>query len=382
MPEASSPRSRRSPCREGYLRPVVSTFSFLPWAPIPVEERSGKQKSDVAKATSVLISAPKVFTVLVNWNGAADTLECMASLDRMDYPGHETIVIDNGSTDDSVPLIRRSFPHCQLIERKRNTGFAAAANAGMRAAMEDDADYAWLLNNDTVVEADTLKHLVGTAEKDPRIGLISPVLLHYAEPDKVQFRGSRVEWKRYEIRMAQSKGQRDRLDRRAYTPVLWGTALLVPRRTFLEVGVLNEEYFAYHEDVDYCVRTERAGMECVLDQGARVYHKDSRSTGSRTAPLQVYLRTRNIYFFWMSHLRAGRPRYVVSYILGSARHAARLQASGLPDAAQACWRGVYAALTGKRGRPDRSLRIPGFIGVLLHPAVALYRALKQMRRDG
>lgn len=99
---------------------------------------------------------PKVYIIILNWNGLKDTLECLESVFKLDYLNFEVIVVDNGSTDDSVNVILKTYPQVRLIENRENLGYTGGNNIGMRYAIERDADYIWLLNNDTIVEEDTL----------------------------------------------------------------------------------------------------------------------------------------------------------------------------------------------------------------------------------
>lgn len=110
------------------------------------------------------MSYPKVFIIILNWNGLEDTLECLESVFKLDYPNFEVIVGDNGSTDESVAIIRKTYPQVIMIENKENLGYTGGNNIAMHYAMDHLADYVWLLNKDAVVEKDTLSKLVRSAE--------------------------------------------------------------------------------------------------------------------------------------------------------------------------------------------------------------------------
>src|SRR6266851_7872043 len=97
-------------------------------------------------AGRILQREPLAFTVLLNWNGWKDTVECLSSLQKLEYGNNRTMVVDNGSTNDSVPRIRAQFPQVEIIEMGKNLGFAGGCNAGIRAALDRGAEYVWLLN--------------------------------------------------------------------------------------------------------------------------------------------------------------------------------------------------------------------------------------------
>lgn len=122
----------------------------------------------------------------MNWNGWRDTLDCLASLREQEYSNLQILVVDNGSTDDSVERIRSAFPEARLIETGKNIGFPSGCNVELRAALAGSAEFLWLLNNDTVCPPDTLRKLVRRAMASPEAGLVGTVLLHAHDPTKVQ----------------------------------------------------------------------------------------------------------------------------------------------------------------------------------------------------
>lgn len=302
-----------------------------------------------------------VFIVIVNWNGLRDTLDCVASVYKMDYGNFEVIVVDNGSADDSVPVIHETYPHLVIIKNNRNLGYTGGNNTGMRYAMDLGADYVWLLNNDAVVEPGSLSALVAVAEKSPEIGLASPVIRYYFDPDTVQHSGGYVDWKNFKfLTLENREGSGD--DRERGNVFLWGTALLVKRSVIDSIGYLNEKYFAYYEDMDYCVRAAGRGYRCAVADEAGIYHKDSRSTGSSRSPVQTFLRTRNVYFFWTGHLdRSEKWRYSRRFLADALSSATVLRAGQYAQSAEACLNGVWCAMRGVGGPPDRGARMPRLI---------------------
>lgn len=299
---------------------------------------------------------PRVGVVVLNWNGLRDTLECLQSVQELDYPDIRVVVVDNGSTDGSPGIIRERFPAAILLRNERNEGFAAGNNAGIRTALDAEAEYIWLLNNDTVLEKDTLTKLVESLRKTPGAGMASPVIHYHEAPETVQFCGSYIDWKRRRIVKV---GELESLPGNGMDVSLWGTALLVKREVVERVGYLDERYFAYHEDEDYCMRAAGAGFRCIVVPGARVYHKNSRSTGSNDAPMQVFLRARNIYFLWGDRSRGlAKASHFFRYLGHIVSYAGRLKEKGLAESVSSCMDGAWHAFLGEGGTRRPDLRMP------------------------
>jgi len=333
---------------------------------------------------------PRVCIVVLNWNGIGDTLECLESIHRLEYPDFGVIVVDNGSRDGSAAILRRAYPQIALIENRRNLGYSAGNNQGMRRAWEDGADYVWLLNNDTVVEPDSLGKLVEEAERSPETGLISPVVHHYEDRERVQFMGSYFDYATHELVSVRRWSELDDEWVQRHL-VLWGTALLIRKSVVDAIGYLSEEYFAYHEDCDYSLRALRSNFRTAVRRDSRVFHKDSRSTG-KWSPMQVFLRTRNDYFLWRDNEPRSRRIAMIGQFMARTIPVATLLADkGNAEGVEACMRGVWAALRGVGGAYEPTAAVPAWFrrlfGVFVgwHPYfwVALFRGdVKRLARRG
>ena len=304
---------------------------------------------------------PKVFIVLLNWNGLEDTSDCLRSVMDLEYDNREVIVVDNGSSDGSVKTLRSRFPSITIMENKENLGFAGANNQAIEYALARGAEFVWLLNNDTVTLPDALSKLVSVAES-PEIGMASPVIYFHPSMENIQFCGSIIDWNNRRIRHIDSLeelfnvGPGENLS-------LWGTALLMKRRTLIDVGYLNEKYFAYHEDEEYSLRVARAGYRCIVVPEAGIFHKNSRSTGSNDAPMQVFLRSRNLFFLWMDALRGmDRILHVPKYLAHIVSYGGSLKGKNLTDSVEACLDGVWSAFRGAGGPRNPDLRMPALLG--------------------
>jgi GT2 family glycosyltransferase len=309
------------------------------------------------------MNPPGVLITILNWNGLQDTLECLESVFKMDYPNFKVLVVDNGSTDNSGEVIRNRYPQVALIENEENLGFTGGNNVGMQYAMKNGFRYVWLLNNDTTVEFDTLSHLVATAESRPKIGLVSPVIYYYDEPHKIQFCGSYIDWENHGNPHAESLESWKEMNE-AQTVSLWGTALFIKSDVIKQIGYLDTKYFAYHEDCDYCIRATKAGYHCVLEPHAKVYHKDSRSTSNHTASLRIFLMVRNLYFLWMSHLKGlDKLVYFTEFIARVISSGARLREKGT-ECIDACFDGAWSAIRGIDGPCDKTVKMPSWLKMI------------------
>jgi GT2 family glycosyltransferase len=218
------------------------------------------------------------FVVLVNWNGWQDTIECLTSLQTLDYEDWKALVIDNGSTDDSLQRIRTKFPRVEIIELGRNLGFAAGCNAGIRLALGRGAEYIWLLNNDTLVDPKALRAMVDRAEADPKIGAVGSVIYFMEEPQRLQaWGGGYVSFWLGGSRRFVNPVNDEKLQ------YITGTSLLLRRSALEMVGLLDEGFFMYWEDTDYCFRLRGSGWSLAVAEKSKLWHKESASVTNRSA---------------------------------------------------------------------------------------------------
>lgn len=251
---------------------------------------------------------PFVAVIILNWNNAADTLACLRSLAGLEYPGDRLriVVVDNGSSDDSVAQIRTAYPSQELIETGENLGYAEGNNVGIRSALEQNPDHILILNNDTELRPDFLSQLVAEAESAPSIGAVGPKMYFAEPPDMVFAAGSLVEWK------AGTLNQRGIWQRESVVGPLYsdtpedvdfivGCGVLFKREVFEQIGLLDPRYFLNFEDVDLCIRARRAGYRVRYTPEAVLFHKVSASLG-QGSPRNTYYMTRNALLFFSTYL--------------------------------------------------------------------------------
>src|SRR5581483_4808034 len=260
-------------------------------------ERPWLEHEQARNATPTHASAqamPRVEVIVLNWNGRADTLECLDSLQRLEYPNYGVTVVDNGSHDDSVSAIGRLHPGITLIRNETNLGFAAGNNRGIEHALANEADFVLLLNNDTVVARDLLSTFVAATRQFPDGGIFGAKIYYYAQPNTIWYAGGY--WDAQKLSFGESgagvvdEGQFDAVEE---TEWVIGCAMLVRRNVVHDIGALEPEYFLNNEEIDFCSRARRAGYKCVFVPHARVWHKVSISFGGEHSPLKEYFSSRN-----------------------------------------------------------------------------------------
>jgi GT2 family glycosyltransferase len=229
---------------------------------------------------------PSVYCVLVNWNGWQDTVECLDSLRVQRYPHLKVVVVDNGSTNNSVTMIRKAHPWVSLVDTGANLGFAGGCNIGIRLGLEHGAEYIWLLNNDTTVPDDTLGKLMHEARINPRAGAIGAVLYYMHDPGAIQaWGGGKINlW----TGMVSHFTSPAKLNRNTY---LTGACTLTPRHVYEEVGVLYEGFFMYYDDCDLGLRLHKAGYEIVVAGDTAVLHKEGASSQRRSPLIDRFITT-------------------------------------------------------------------------------------------
>ena len=233
----------------------------------------------------------RLVAVVLNWNGGDDTLAALDSL-----RGVETICVDNGSTDGSDTQVEQRFPEVELLRTGENLGFSGGNNVGIRRALERDADWVLLLNDDAVADEGLPAALAAAAAARPDAGVLACKVLFADRPDLLMYAGGRVRlrlgyWGRQEGFGARDDGRFDELrdvDRAT------GAAMAVSRAALEQVGLLDEDLFAYGEDAEWCLRIARAGFGIVFVPGAKAWHVGSASTGGLRSPTSLYYDTRNL----------------------------------------------------------------------------------------
>jgi len=240
-----------------------------------------------------------VIVVILNWNNLVDTLECVESVLKSDYPRLAVWVVDNCSDEDPSGPLGERFPSARVIRLAENLGYGGGNNVGLKLAMAHEAQYVLLLNNDATVAPDTISRLVAAMESDSKIGMATPRVFFYDRPAAVYWDGGVIDWTTGLT--PHSSKDLPRSGGILFSEWLDGCCLFVRLAALHEVGLLDERYFLYYEDAEWTVRASRRGWlnAVVLDASAR--HKVSRSTGSFSGPLASFYFPRNRYLLLRTH---------------------------------------------------------------------------------
>lgn len=253
-------------------------------------------------------AAPKVFTVLLNWNGCRDTLECVRSLERITYPNHSIVIVDNGSEGDDVSTLRRELgDSCHIIENPRNDGYCEGNNIGMRYSLEQGADYVLILNNDTVVHSDFLSQLVEAAEADPCVGVAVPCIYLYDKPAKLAYPRAIDTWPlmmHVHLGLFAQFLRPRKLEETVTIRLLDGCCFLVDRHILKDTGLFDPDYFVIGGSGDLGKLTMDLGYRMVAVPEAAIWAKIARSFGDRKqgALAYAYWAPRSEILFARKHL--------------------------------------------------------------------------------
>ncbi len=265
---------------------------------------------------------PKVSIIILNWNGKKDTLECLESLSKVKIKGFKLkiIVVDNGSTDDSLKVIRaKCHPaldagSTQLIENPINLGFSEGNNVGIAEALKQKSDYILLLNNDTDVDKNFIVEFVKVAKKHPEAAIFSPKI-YFAkgyEFHKDRYKkeelgkviwcaGGSMDWDNvFGINVGVDEvdtGQYDKVRRIAFAT---GACILIDAKALKKVGSFDKRYFTYFEDTDLSQRFLKNGYKIFYVPKSIIYHKVAQSSGIGSN-LNDYFITRNRMLFGMKY---------------------------------------------------------------------------------
>jgi GT2 family glycosyltransferase len=296
-------------------------------------------------------SVPSITAVLVNFGPPDDSLTCVRSLEDTQYPVLRIIVVDNGSAPDARNRLQRDLrDRVELILSDRNLGFSGGNNLGIQRALEQGTDYVLLINNDAALKPDALQVLAAAAPKEPGLGIMAGKILVSSDAGPTsEVWSAGGQWHPLKATAyATGMGEPDRgqYDRSGETEFVPGCLWFVPADVFRRAGLLDEAFFLYIEDADYCLRLRRAGYRLVYEPRAVCYHKVSRShwhDRERASPTLNYYTNRNRFLIarrWLTPVQRMffYPYMFASRLLQAGRH---LDLSYL--------RGLWDGVRGKTG---------------------------------
>lgn len=237
---------------------------------------------------------PKIIIILLNWNGKKDTLECLSSLQKLTYPNFQTIVVDNGSHDDSVAVLRNAHPALPILETKANLGFAGGNNVGIEWALRHHAEWIFLLNNDTTIAPNCLEAFLQAAKEQPKAKVLGAKILRYHQPTTIDHLGGFWNPSIAEFESPDSGKADHPYFNMMPVDYVCGAALFMHRSVLEKIGFLESKFFLFWEETDFCFRARRAGFEVWTAPEAKIWHKVSSSFSGGKPHMH--------YFWWRSRL--------------------------------------------------------------------------------
>lgn len=312
---------------------------------------------------------PEVTVVLLSWNRKRAVLKAIERVKRLTDVRFEIVVIDNASNDGSADEVAAAHPGIRVIREPVNKGFAGGVNRGLAEAVAMKAAFAWLLNDDTDFQPDTLLQLLRFARAHPQYGLISPKLVDLSDVSTEQFSNGVIDWVGSRMHHNLEPTMFTRLTNTGATAIVPGTALLCEIRAFQTIGPFDSRFFAYWEDTDYSVRAARAGFQCTVVPSIVVGHAATAARQIRP-PHYAYYMVRNEALFWSSHQSRTRYfRWLRRWLIHSIEWIAESRDCGNPANADACLDGIWHALTRRFGPRASHPPAPSWFkrSILAHP---------------
>jgi GT2 family glycosyltransferase len=316
----------------------------------------------------------KLGVVVLNWNGKEVTRRCLDSISRSTCPADQIVVVDNASTDGSADVIRSGYPHVVVIVNDSNLGFAEGNNVGIRYLLDRAFDLILILNNDTVLDPRALCELKNAAQAQPAAAY-GATIHELSAPGAIWYAGGSIS--RLTLDARHSVATADLRSVAQPTGFITGCCLMFRADALRTVGLLDKDFFAYYEDVDWCLRGTAAGHRLVYVPGAVVHHDVSHSfrragTGDGSAttlpwtqsrPLVLYLAYRNRLLLARKHARGAlHLAFLVTRRLArAALHAGMLLLVGRRGQAQAV---VHGSRDGLR-RPVQPAQVERYLNTPL-----------------
>lgn len=252
-----------------------------------------------------------VVTIILNTNRKEDTLTALSSLQANDYVSHRVIVLDNASVDGSVEAIRGAYPRVEIIELDHNLGYAGNNNVGIQAALGRGADWVFVLNEDTVLAPDCITRLMEVGTSDSRVGVMGPMVYHHDEPNVIQSAGGKMDdnWRAWHL--AQNELDRGQYNQPHAVEWISGCAIMVRRAVIEQVGGLDERFFYYWEETEWCLRAREQGWRILHVPQAKLWHKGVQRS-YKPGPNVTYYSTRNRFLMLSKH-RAPITAWMVAW---------------------------------------------------------------------
>lgn len=258
----------------------------------------------------------KVSIILVNYNGYIDTVECVKSLKDIAYDNYEIIIVDNGSAEDFLKLKKTYIEDDVIvINSGDNLGFSGGNNVGIKYAIENKTDYILLLNNDTIVESDFLNYMVDDCLNNNDNIVVANKIMYLKEKSKIWYGGgSFSSITSRTIAYGINEEDIGKCNLKMKVSFASGCCMLIPVEVIQNIGFMNEEFFLYCEDTDYCQRIQNAGYMIIYEPKSKIYHKVSASTNKITG-VQTYYLVRNKLYIVKKYIKTRYKFIAYVYVM-------------------------------------------------------------------
>jgi GT2 family glycosyltransferase len=292
---------------------------------------------------------PLVYVIVVNWNLKDVTLECLESLRGLRYPNVRIVVVDNNSHDGSPAVIAARYPEVEQILHTENRGSTAGYNAGFRHALKADAEFAMVINNDAIIAPDALDLLV-EACMPQSVGMTGPLIYYADHPDTVWSAGAMRS--RLNIELKGNHGRNQAFTTVSERDFLTSCVLLCKCEIFNKIGLMDEDFFVYHEEHDYTFRARKAGYRILLVPQAKAWHKVGLSSGSGTdTPTKRYWMAKNQVLYLAKNALWWQWFFILPWRTGSAvKTTWRLIRHKNWKSLRSYWRGLYDGIRFQLGK--------------------------------
>lgn len=285
----------------------------------------------------------KVCVLTVTWNQVEKTVACLATVFEQETRPGAVVMVDNGSGDDTIARVAEQFPTVVILPQAQNLGFAGGYNVGLTYALAQGFDYVLLINNDTLLERDCLAQLLAEAQATPSAGLITAKIYYAEARERIWTVGARAHPRLLELvdkgEGEVDKGQWSEARDIDFAPLC---GVLLTRPGLETVGLLDEGFFVYYEDMDFCHRLREAGFRLRLAPAGVMYHAVSASSGGADTPMERYWMAQGSGRYFRKYATPAQLLWIVPYRLGSAlKTTVRLLAQGKIRAVGAYWVGLW-----------------------------------------
>jgi len=251
----------------------------------------------------------------LNWNKPDITKDCLHSL--MLNPGttFTFVLIDNGSNDDSVEILKNEFPNLIIIKNNENLGFGAGFNRGIKYSIAQGAKYILIINNDTIADPNMMTNLLSVLEGDNELGIVAPFIYYYENKEKIWSKGGFIN--SFSLEQTETQPKKHSKDENMKT-FLTGCCLLVKVDVFEKIGMFDEQFFMYYEDLDFSLRCLKNGIKMKTVPEAKLWHRISKSSGGKNNSLERFYMAKSSGLYFRKHMILWQLPFIVTFRLGSA----------------------------------------------------------------